>query len=90
MSLLFNDFQKQELKFDINKLNITCKEVLKIKDFDTSFDIPHLAGISLNQIPGESISIKGHNVRGIFWTKFNNTGEEVQRDRMIGENKYTK
>ena len=89
MSLLFNDFQKQELKFDINKLRIACEEVLKIKGFDTSLGIPHFAGIPLNQIPGEPESIKGHNIRGVFWTKPNSTGEEVQRDKMIDESKYT-
>ena len=89
MSQLFNDFQKQELKFDINKLKIACEEVLKIKGFDTSLGIPHFAGIALNQIPGEPESIKGHNVRGVFWTKPNSTGEEVQRDKMIDESKYT-
>jgi hypothetical protein len=89
MSLLFNDFQKQELKFDINKLKIACEEVLKIKGFDTSLGIPHFAGIPLNQIPGEPESIKGHNIRGVFWTKPNSTGEEVQKDKMIDESKYT-
>ena len=89
MSLLFNDFQKQELKFDINKLKIACEEVLKIKGFDTSLGIPHFAGIPLNQIPGEPESIKGHNIRGVFWTKPNSTGEEVQRDKIIDESKYT-
>ena len=89
MSLLFNDFQKQELKFDINKLKIACEEVLKIKGFDASLGIPHFAGIPLNQIPGEPESIKGHNIRGVFWTKPNSTGEEVQRDKMIDESKYT-
>ncbi len=89
MSLLFNDFQKQELKFDINKLKIACEEVLKIKGFDTSLGIPHFAGIPLNQIPGEPESIKGHNIRGVFWTKPNSTGKEVQRDKMIDESKYT-
>ena len=89
MSLLFNDFQKQELKFDIIKLKIACEEVLKIKGFDTSLGIPHFAGIPLNQIPGEHESIKGHNIRGVFWTKPNSTGEEVQRDKMIDESKYT-
>jgi hypothetical protein len=89
MSLLFNDFQKQELKFDIIKLKIACEEVLKIKGFDTSLGIPHFAGIPLNQIPGEPESIKGHNIRGVFWTKPNSTGEEVQRDKMIDESKYT-
>jgi len=89
MSLLFNDFQKQELKFDINKLKIACEEVLKIKGFDTSLGIPHFAGLPLNQIPGVPESIKGHNVRGVFWTKPNSTGKEVQRDKMIDESKYT-
>jgi hypothetical protein len=89
MSLLFNDFQKQKLRFDINKLKIACEEVLKIKGFDTSLGIPHFAGIPLNQIPGEPESIKGHNIRGVFWTKPNSTGEEVQRDKMIDESKYT-
>ncbi len=89
MSLLFIDFQKQELKFDINKLKIACEEVIKIKGFDTSLGIPHFAGIPLNQIPRKPESIKGHNVRGVFWTKPNSTGKEVQRDKMIDESKYT-
>ena len=46
MSLLNNDFQKQELKFDIIKLREACDQVLKIKGFDTSLGIPHFAGIS--------------------------------------------
>ena len=89
MSQLSNDFHKQDIKFDINKLKNACDEVLKIKGFDTSLGIPHFAGISLNQIPGDSDSIKGHNVRGIFWTKPDSTGKEVQREQMIDESKYT-
>ncbi len=89
MSQLSNDFHKQDIKFDINKLKKACDEVLKIKGFDTSLGIPHFAGISLNQIPGDSDSIKGHNVRGIFWTKPDSTGKEVQREQMIDESKYT-
>ena len=89
MSQLSNDFHKQELKFDINKLKEACDEVLKIKGFDTSLGIPHFAGISLNQIPNDPESIKGHNIRGVFWTKPDNSGKEVQRDQMIDETKYT-
>ena len=58
MSLSNNDFQKQDLNFDINKLREACDQVLKIKGFDTSLGIPHFAGISLNQIPGDPDSIK--------------------------------
>ena len=89
MSQLFNDFQKQDVKFDIMKLKQACDEVLKIKGFDTSLGIPHFAGIPLNQIPGDPDSVKGNNVRGIYWTKPDSTGVEVQRESKIDEYKYT-
>ena len=89
MSQLFNDFQKQNVKFDIIKLKQACDEVLKIKGFDTSLGIPHFAGIPLNQIPGDPDSVKGSNVRGIYWTKPDSTGVEVQRESKIDEHKYT-
>ena len=89
MSQLFNDFQKQDVKFDIIKLKQACNEVLKIKGFDTSLGIPHFAGIPLNQIPGDPASVKGNNVRGIYWTKPDSTGVEVQRESKIDEHKYT-
>ena len=89
MSQLFNDFQKQDIKFDITKLKKACDDVLKIKGFDTSLGIPHFAGIPLNQIPGDEDSIKGNNVRGIYWTKPDSTGVEVQRESKIDERKYT-
>ena len=89
MSQLFNDFQKQDVKFDISKLKQACDDVLRIRGFDTSLGIPHFAGISLNQIPGDPNSIKGNNVRGIYWTKPDSTGVEVQRESKIDEGKYT-
>ena len=49
MSLSFNDFQKQDIKFDITKLREACTKVLNLKGFDTSLGIPHFAGISLNK-----------------------------------------
>ena len=89
MPLNFNDFQRQDIKFDISKLRKACDEVLKIKGFDTSLGIPHFAGIPLNQIPGDPDSVKGNNVRGIYWTKPDSTGVEVQRESKIDEHKYT-
>ena len=89
MLLNFNDFQRQDIKFDISKLRKACDDVLKIKGFDTSLGIPHFAGISLNQIPGDPDSIKGNNVRGVFWTRPDASGKEVQRDSAIDESKYT-
>ena len=89
MSLQNTDFQKQDLTFDIKKLRDACDEVLKIKGFDTSLGIPHFAGISLNQIPGDPDSIKGSKVRGVYWTKPDSSGKEVSRDVSIDEEKYT-
>ncbi len=89
MSLNFDDFKKQEISFDIEKLRKACDEVLKIKGFDTSLGIPHFAGISLNQIPNDPNSILGNNIRGVFWTKPDSSGKEVIRDSKIDESKYT-
>ena len=89
MSLNFDDFQKQNISFDIGELRNACDQVLKIKGFDTSLGIPHFAGISLNQIPGKPESITGNNIRGVFWTKPDATGKEVVRDSKIDESKYT-
>ena len=89
MPLNFDDFKKQEISFDIEKLRKACDEVLKIKGFDTSLGIPHFAGISLNQIPNDPNSILGNNIRGVFWTKPDSSGKEVIRDSKIDESKYT-
>jgi len=84
-----NDFQKQDIEFDINKLRQACNEILKIKGFDTSLGIPHFAAIPLNQIPGDPDSIKGNKVRGVYWTRPDSSGKEVSRDVGIDESKYT-
>ena len=89
MSQLLKDFQKQNIKFDIKNLKTACDEVLKIKGFDTSLGIPHFAGISLNQVPGDPESTKGNNVRGVYWTRPDSSGSEVKRDKLIDESKYT-
>ncbi len=88
--LTFNDFQKQDLEFDISKLRDATNHVLKLKGFDTSLGIPHFAAISLTQIPNDDSSIKGNKARGVFWTKPDASGKEVVRDEMIDESKYTK
>ena len=86
---LSTDFHLQEIKFNIQKLQDACDEVLNIKGFDTSLGIPHFAGISLNQIPGDPDSIKGTKLRGVYWTKPDSSGKEVSRDVAIEEEKYT-
>ena len=43
----------------------------------------------LNRVPGDENSTKGHNIRGVYWTKPDETGKEVKRDISIDESKYT-
>ena len=83
------DFQKQEVRFDLQKLKNALNEVLKIKGFDSSLGIPHFAAISLTQIPGDPDSIIGSKARGVYWTKPDSTGIEVSRDVNVDESKYT-
>ena len=89
MKLDFSDFQKQDLKFDINKLKKAYHEILKIKNFDGPEGISNFGAISLTQIPGDPDSIKGHKARGVFWTKPDSTGKEVIRDVSIDESAYS-
>jgi hypothetical protein len=91
MSLVsFEDFyQVPDLKFDISKLRNDLESILKKRNFNT-LGISHFGAIPLNQIPNDKNSIKGHNVRGKYWTIADETGKEVSRDMDIDESKYTK
>ena len=89
MNLNFNDFQKQDLKFDINKLKEAYKQVLSIKGFTGVTGVSNFGAISLTQIPGDPGSIKGNKARGVFWTKPDGTGKEVVRDQKIDEAGYS-
>ena len=86
----FKDFHTVEnLKFDISKLQEALQQVLTIKKYDGANGIKDFAAICLNQIPGEPDSIKGSNARGIFWTKPDQSGKEVVREKNLDETKYT-
>ena len=89
MNLNFNDFQKQDIKFDIDKLQQAYKEILEIKEFSGPEGISNFGAISLTQIPGDPNSIKGHKARGVFWTKPDSSGKEVVRDEKINEAAYS-
>ena len=85
----FNDFyQVPDLTFDIKKLRTDLDLILKKSKYQT-LGITNFAAIPMNQIPGDETSIKGHNVRGIYYTKPDETGKEVVRDKPIDESKYT-
>ena len=85
-----NDFHKVEnLKFDISKLQNALKTVLQRKSYDDAAGTKYIAGISLNQIPGDPESIKGENIKGVYWTKPDGTGKEEVRAKKINEEAYT-
>ena len=77
MNLNFNDFQKQDIKFDVNKLQNAYKELLTIKGFSGVDGVSNFGAISLTQIPGDPDSIKGNKARGVFWTKPDSSGKEA-------------
>ena len=89
MDLNFNDFQKQDVKFDIEKLKNAYKEVLNIKGFTGVDGVSNFGAISLTQIPGDPDSIKGNKARGVFWTKPDSSGKESMRDEIIDEASYS-
>ena len=89
--LNYSDFyQVPDLKFDISKLRQDLNTVLKKKGFITPKEVSNFGAIPLNQIPNDEESIKGNNVRGIYWTIPDEKGKEVARDIPINESNYTK
>ena len=89
MTLDFNDFQKQDIKFDINELQKAYQEIIKIKNFEAPAEISNFGAISLTQIPDDPDSIKGHKARGVYWTKPDSSGNESIRDVSVDEAAYT-
>jgi len=88
MTLNLDDFQKQDIKFDITRLQQSYKEIIKTKKFEDA-GVSNFGAISLTQIPGDPESIKGSNARGVFWTKPDQSGKEVSRDVNIYEESYS-
>ena len=89
MTVDFNDFQKQDIKFDINKLQKAYQEIIKIKNFEAPAEISNFGAISLTQIPDDPDSIKGHKARGVYWTKPDSSGNESIREVSVDEAAYT-
>ena len=85
----FNDFQKQNIKFDILKLQEAYRQIITTKKFDDGGGISHFGAICLTRKPGEPDSVKGSKARGIYWTKPDKSGAEVSRDINIDESEYS-
>ena len=85
----FSDFQKQNIKFDILKLQEAYKQIVQTKKFDDGGGVTHFGAISLTQIPGDPDSIRGNKARGVYWTKPDKSGKEVVRDVSVDESAYS-
>ena len=87
---IFHDFHTvKDLKFDVNKLQSSLKDILNIKKYDTANGVKNFAAICLNQIPNKPESIKGNNTRRVYWTKPDSSGKEAVRDTNLDETLYT-
>ena len=88
--LNFSDFyQVPNLRFDIGRLRKDLDIIMEKKKFETP-GVTNFGAIPVNQVPNDEESIKGNNVRGIYWTIPSENGKEVSRDVPIDESKYTK
>ena len=85
----YSDFHTvPDIKFDIGRLRSDLDKILEKRKF-ASPGVSNFGAISINQIPDDDASIKGNNVRGIYWTIPDEKGKEVSRDMPIDESKYT-
>ena len=85
----FSDFQKQNIKFNILKLQEAYRQIITTKKFDDGGGISHFGAICLTRKPGDPESVKGSKARGIYWTKPDKSGAEVSRDIKIDESEYS-
>ena len=79
------NFEKLEIKFDIQKLQLATNELFS----QMSWQQHVVKGLCMTQIPGDPSSADGDKLRGVFYTKPDSTGEEVQREIAIDESHYT-
>ena len=80
----------EDITVDIKKLKNTyliAKEKLGFSTDDPNNTDFH--AICINRKPGDPNSIKGGNVRGLYWTYPDDTGKEEQRCPKINEAEYT-
>ena len=87
--LNFNDFRKQNIQFDITKLQEAYNQIVQTKKFEDGGGISHFGAICLTRKPGDPESVKGNKARGLYWTKPNKSGNEVSRDVKIEEEAYS-
>ena len=79
------NFKKLDIKFDIKKLQNATNELFT----KMSWKSYTVKGLCMTQIPGDPSSADGDKLRGVFWTKPDSTGQEVQRENYVDESMYS-
>ena len=80
-----NNFEILPIFFDIEKLQQATNKLFT----EMSWKQHIVKGLCMTQIPGDPSSADGDKLRGVFWTKPDSTGEEVQREKDVDESQYT-
>ncbi len=81
----FKNFTRTDIQFDVKKLQEATNKILSKMEWREW----HVKGLCINKIPGDSTSVQGENLRGMYWTRPDHTGEEVIREKQIKEKLYT-
>ena len=89
LPILNNFFIDPDIYFDVSKLQDALREVDSRVARQSPLGKRDINAICLTQIPGDPNSITGGNIRGLFWTRPDSTGKEVQRENPIDESQYT-
>ena len=82
-------YRLPDVQFDLQQMQEALQEVDSRVARQSPLGERDINAICLTQIPGDPNSITGGNVRGLFWTKPDHTGVEVQRDAPIDEENYS-
>ena len=80
----------EDLDINLEELRKCYEEFKEKKGFST--DNPaniDFNAICVNRKPGDPKSISGGNVRGIYWTRPDDSGKEEQRCEKVDEEEYT-
>ena len=89
LPILNNFFVDPDICFDVSKLQDALRKVDSRVARQSPLGKRDINAICLTQIPGDPNSITGGNIRGLFWTRPDSTGKEVQRENPIDESQYT-
>ena len=79
------NFEIIDIKFDVEKLQQATNELFTKMSWKSHI----VKGLCMTQIPGDPSSADGDKLRGLFWTKPDSTGKEVQREEYFDESQYT-